>query len=139
MASITRRLLLGSAGLAALGGAAYGASRFACSFVPRNHPDFFSLLDLAPDDEAGRRVGRLALAAADGPSPDLSRLAASLAERPLTRAALGESCPTTRANLVKDQCALDFAQGRIVVVDGWLLSQTEAELCAAKALCRGAS
>jgi hypothetical protein len=139
MARITRRLLLGSAGLAALGGAAYGVSRIACSFVPRNHPDFFSLLDLAPDDEAARRIGRLALAAADGPPGDLVGLAEALAGRSLTRAALAESCPTTRAGLVKDQCALDFAEGRVVVLDGWLLSRTEAELCAAKTLCGGAA
>jgi hypothetical protein len=133
MAAVTRRLLLGSVGLAILGGAAYGASRVACRFVPRNHPDFFSLLELAPDGEASRRVGEALLSQSDT-SLDLPRLASALARRPFTRAAMAETCPTTRAALVKDQCALDFTEGRIVSVDGWLLSETEAALCAGRLL-----
>jgi hypothetical protein len=134
MAAVTRRLLLGSVGLAIFGGAAYGASRLGCRFVPRNHPDFFSLLELAPDGDAPRRVGEALLAQSDM-SLDLPRLASTLAGRPLTRAAMAETCPTSRAALVKDQCSLDFAEGRIVMVDGWLLSETEAELCAGRLLC----
>lgn len=133
MGKITRRLMLGTAGAAVLGGVAYGGSRVACRFVPRNHPDFFSLLEIAPDDVAGREVGRLALAAAGAPG-DLAGLHAALETRPLIRAALGESCPTTRRTLVQDQCALDFAEGRTVEIDGWVLSETEARLCAGRAL-----
>lgn len=132
MGKITRRLLLGTAGAAVLGGVAYGGSRIACRFVPRNHPDFFSLLDVAPDDAAAREVGRLAMAG--GAPGDLAGLEAALTKRPLVVAALGESCPTTRRTLLQDQCALDFAEGRIVEIDGWLLSETEARLCAGRTL-----
>lgn len=137
MGKITRRLLLGTAGFAALGGVAYGGSLAACRFVPRNHPDFFSLLDVAPDGEAASYVGRLALASFQAPM-DLHDLQRSLTGRPLIRDAMTAGCATTRADLVRDQCALDFAEGRVVTVDGWLLSETEAEICAAKLLCRDA-
>jgi len=133
MGNFTRRALLGSVGVVALGGLAYGGSRVACRFVPRNHPDFFSLLDMVPDEPAVRRLGRSALAA-DGLARDLPSLAAALTDRPLIRQAIAEDCPTTRKTLVQDQCALDFADDRTVVVDGWVLSETEASLCAARIL-----
>lgn len=133
MGNITRRLLLGSVGVAALGGVAYGGSRVACRFVPRNHPDFFSLIDLVPDEPIARRIGGLALGARSGPA-DLASLASSLRERPLIRKALATDCPTTRRGLVQDACASDFSEGRTTIVDGWLLSETEASLCAARTL-----
>lgn len=135
MARLTRRLLLGSAGIAVVGGAVYGSSRYACAFVPRNHPDFFSLLDMAPEGDAAQRIGRLALASDALPS-SLPEIVGALGDRALTRAALSETCPTTRTELVREQCALDFNEGRIVVLDGWLLSETEANICAGRLLCR---
>jgi hypothetical protein len=138
MAEITRRLLLGTAGVVALGALAYGGGRVACRFVPRNHPDFFSLLDIAPDDAAGRAIGRAALAAPGLPS-DLAGLQRALTARPLIREALATDCPTTRRTLVQDQCAADFAAGRYVTLDGWVLSETEASLCAARSLASGAA
>lgn len=133
MGKITRRLLLGTAGAAVLGGVAYGGSRIACRFVPRNHPDFFSLLDIVPDDVAARRIGRLAIDA-DGVGARVEAIAATLAEKPLIREALATDCPTSRKALVQDACAADFADSRTVVVNGWVLSETEANLCAAKAI-----
>jgi hypothetical protein len=133
MGKLSRRALLGSAAVAAIGAATYGGSRFACSFVPRNHPDFFSLLDVVPQDGAARRIGRAALAVVRLPQ-DLPAIEASLADRPLIRTALATDCPTTRRSLVQDQCGLDFAEGRTVVVDGWVLSETEAALCAGRVL-----
>jgi hypothetical protein len=133
MGHITRRLLLASAGTVALGSIAYGGSRFACQFVPRNHPDFFSLLDMVPDGPATRRVGRAALALGRLPG-DMEGIAVRLGTQPFFRAALASDCPTTRRQLVQDQCAQDFAAGRTVTVDGWVLSETEAGLCAARAL-----
>ncbi|GLK67458.1 hypothetical protein [Hansschlegelia plantiphila] len=133
MGTLTRRALLGSVGAVALGGLAYGGSRIGCTFVPRNHPDFFSLLDVVPDDAVARRIGRNALTLASI-SDNLPALSASLTEQPLIRQAIEESCPTARMNLVQDQCALDFAEMKTVVVDGWVLSETEASLCAARVL-----
>lgn len=133
MGKLTRRALLGSAAAVALGGVAYGGSRLACLAVKRNHPDFFSLIDVAPDGALARRLGAVALAERSVPA-DLKALAASLEDRPLIREALATGCPTTRKGLVQDACAADFAEGRSVVVDGWVLSETEANLCAAKLL-----
>lgn len=133
MGTITRRLLLSSVGAVALGGLTYGGSRVACRFVPRNHPDFFSLIDGVPDTAITRRIGALALGAGSVPG-DLRSLASTLSERPLVREALGADCPTIRKGLVQDACAADFADRRTVLIDGWVLSETEAALCAAKAL-----
>lgn len=130
MGRLTRRALLASA---AAGVLAYGGSRLACRYVPRHHPDFFALLDLAPDGDAARELGRLALAQTRVPG-SLAWLDAAMRERPLLRAALAESCPTSRARLVQDQCAIDFAQGRTIRLDGWVLSETEAAICAGRVL-----
>lgn len=132
---ITRRLALGALAVVGLGAAAYGSSLAACGLVKRNRPDFFALLDAVPDDDASRRVGRAMLASGQA-SRELSRLAASLGERPLIRAALDSGCPDTRRALVQAQCRADFVEGRMVAVDGWVLSRTEAELCAAAGIAR---
>lgn len=134
---ITRRLALGILGLAGLGAVAYGSSLAACRFVARNRPDFFALLDAVPDHASGRRVGQAMLASGHAPR-DLARIAARLEERPLIRTALATGCPATRRGLVRAQCRADFAEGRMVAVDGWLLSRTEAELCAAAEVVRTA-
>jgi len=133
MGTFTRRALLSSAGVAALGAVAYGGSRFGCAFVPRNHPDFFSLLDMAPDAPIARRIGQQALGLASLPN-DLEGFASALGDRALIREAMAEDCPTARQTLVQDQCALDFTNERTVIVDGWVLSETEASLCAARVL-----
>ncbi|WP_020185468.1 hypothetical protein [Methylopila sp. 73B] len=133
MGKLTRRALLGTAAVGAFGLVAYGGGRVACSFVPRNHPDFFSLLDIPPDGAAARRIGEGALAEASLPS-DFDGLATAMKLRPLIAEAVATDCPTTRRQLVQDQCAADFAEGRCVVIDGWVLSETEASLCAAKLL-----
>lgn len=133
MGSFTRRALLGSAGVVALGGIAYGGSRLGCTFVPRNHPDFFSLIDVVPDSPVTQRIGRSALNVASMES-DLPGLARALSDRPLILQAIAQDCPNTRRTLVQDQCAADFACDRTVIVDGWVLSETEATLCAARVL-----
>lgn len=127
---ITRRLALGVAGLAGLGVLAYGGSLVACRFVPRNRPDFFALIANVPKDAASRRVGAAMVGSGHAPA-DVDAIARLVSERPLIRTALQTDCPTTRRQLVRDQCSADFAEGRMVSVDGWLLSETEAHLCAA--------
>ncbi len=136
MGRITRRLALGIAGVAGFGVVAYGGTLVACRFVPRKHPSFFALLDAVPDDETARRVGKAMVASGHAPS-DLRDLATLLSERPHIRAALVTDCPATRKRLVQTQCRADFAEGRMVSVEGWLLSQTEADLCAAAWLAGG--
>ncbi|WP_436642828.1 hypothetical protein [Microbaculum sp. FT89] len=136
MGKITRRLAIGLTGIVGIGAVAYGGSLFACRFVPRKHPDFFALLNAVPDNAAARRIGRAIVAAGHAPA-DFDRLAALISQRPLIRTALSTDCPTTRKRLVQDQCSADFADGRMVSVDGWILSETEANLCAAAWLAEG--
>lgn len=136
MGKVTRRLAIGLGGTVALGAAVYGSSLAACRFVPRKHPDFFALLDAVPNDPAARRVGMAIVGSGRVPA-DLDRLAALVCERPLIRTALATGCPTTRIRLVQDQCSKEFAEGRMVSVEGWVLSETEAELCAAAWLAEG--
>ena len=136
MGKITRRVALGIAGLFGVGVVAYSGTLVACRFVPRKHPSFFALLDTVPGDETARRVGRAMVASGHAPS-DLKELAAAISERPHIRTALKTECPATRKRLVQDQCRADFSEGRMVSVEGWLLSQTEASLCAAAWLADG--
>jgi hypothetical protein len=136
MGKITRRLAIGLAGLTGAGVLAYGGSLVACRFVPRKHPDFFVLLDTVPGDETARRIGKAIVASGHAPA-DLDRLQAIVLERPHVRTALATDCPVTRKRLVQDQCSADFAEGRMVSVEGWVLSETEANLCAAAWLAEG--
>ncbi|WP_020178892.1 hypothetical protein [Methylopila sp. M107] len=133
MEELTRRFMFKAAAAAAVGFVVVGANRLACRFVPRNHPDFFSLLDLAPADEASLRIGRLELARAGAPT-DASGLWSALRAKPLIAQAATTSCARTRAELVQMQCASDFAEARVVELDGWLLSETEAAICAGRVL-----
>jgi len=136
MGKITRRVALGIAGLAGLGIVVYGGALVACRFVPRKRPDFFALLDAVPDIPAARRIGRAVVLSGHAPS-DLKDLADRIAGREHIRTALSTGCPTTRKRLVQAQCGADFSEGRMVSVDGWLLSETEADFCAAAWLARG--
>lgn len=133
MANVTRRAALGVLGLAGLGGLAYGTSLLGCRFVPRTRTEFFALLDVVPDDTVTREIGAMALGGGRIPAT-ADMLEAELEERPLIRQALATACPKTRQRLVQDQCSTDFAAGSTVTVDGWVLSRTEAMLCAAKRL-----
>lgn len=133
MGKFTRRAALGLLGLTGIGAAGYGASLTACRFVPRNKADFFALIDVVPDDAAARRIGTVALRQAAVPA-DLAALGERLLERPLLRQAMASDCPVSRRALVQEQCGADFGEGRTVMVDGWLLSETEVGLCAARRL-----
>ena len=122
--------MLGFGGAAGALALVYGGSLAACRFVPRKRPKFFALLDTVPDSDTARRIGKVMVASGHAPG-DFDRVAALVSERPLIATALQTTCPTTRRHLVQDQCATDFAEGRMVSVEGWVLSETEARLCAA--------
>ncbi|MEJ8571189.1 hypothetical protein [Microbaculum marinum] len=130
MGNITRRIVLGLAGIAGVGALAFGGSLAACRLVPRNSPGFFAYLSEIARDQAARRIGR-AMVGSGHVSGDLEAIAARITQRPLIREAFATGCPRTRRRLVQDQCAADFRDGRMVSVEGWVLSETEAELCAA--------
>lgn len=83
--------------------------------------------------ESARLIGQryLALAPAEA---DAALLAARIAVTPQYYLRLASAAePTLRALILAQQQA-DFAEGRTVTVDGWILSLTEARLCALAAL-----
>ena len=103
-----------------------------CRNVSRNTPDFFASLGdesvFGAAKAVGRQVKRL--------HPDFgteTMLARFYEERPLLLEAAEETCLDTRKAMLQHQCGEDFAHGRCLVVDGWVISETEAQLCAAVA------
>ena len=110
------------AGAAALSGAACGADGDA-EYGARAlaQPDLLAVL--GPD--AVRRIGRRYREIVPAEHDVATLRAAVLAARPwIVRLGFGARTPV--ATLVGD----DFAAGRVVVVDGWVLSATEARQCA---------
>jgi hypothetical protein len=82
--------------------------------------------------ESARRLGRAYLA--DRPEEvDPARLLRELAH--LQREGGGATGrPDDLRQAVAAACTADFAQGRVVRVDGWILARTEARACALVAL-----
>ena len=84
-------------------------------------PELLAVLGDGPVRAIGARYRALTTA-----ERDVEALrAAILRSRPMTARLFGTSTPDV-ADLVRD----DFAHGRTVVVDGWILSVTEARQCA---------
>ena len=128
MSRFTRRALIGLGAVFVASGAAYGAGLLWCRTVPRANELFIAGVDendtraLATVGERVRRsVPRLA---------EESGIRTVLAARPRMAQVLASDCPLTRRALIEAQCADDFHAGDTVTVDGWLLSTTEAALCA---------
>jgi hypothetical protein len=132
MSKFTRRAFL----FAAPGVVSVVAAREAllvyCRRISRNTPNFFAGLHEDNALAAARVVGRKVKAQ----HPDFGTervLAQFYGERPLLVAAHEQSCPDTRHAMVQRQCCQDFAAGNMLIVDGWVISETEAQLCAAMA------
>ncbi|KKB07049.1 hypothetical protein VE25_19560 [Devosia geojensis] len=103
-----------------------------CRNVSRNTPDFFASLGDESVFGAARAVGRQVKRL----HPDFgteTMLARFYGERPLLLEAAEETCLDTRKAMLQSQCGEDFSNGRCLVVDGWVISETEAQLCAAVA------
>jgi hypothetical protein len=123
---MTRRAFLAAAALAAAGG----------GLVYRSRPgDFESKLDqtaeaarLFDELEAAQRIGRVYLD--DHPEEaDLATLVRLLEKESGWRTAW--EGPSERiAELARWATRHDYDKGRIVAVEGWILSRTEARLCA---------
>jgi hypothetical protein len=129
MSRVTRRGFLVLAGAAAAGGVA-------------------KLLTDGDDDERARELARAVAAALSDPRSArrvgavYRRTATSEADAPaLARALRGShrawgrvSGPGAVRRLARVESRRDYAAGRVVVVDGWHLSRTEARLCALASL-----
>lgn len=131
MSKMTRRALIGVGGVLAAGAAIYGTGLIGCRFVSRNVPDFFaelhSLDGVAPD--VLRTVGVAVIAAhPEYSAPDYAH--AKLAGKIHTAAAMRTNCPVERLAQFQTQCRQDFEDDRFLIVDGWMISETEAALCA---------
>jgi hypothetical protein len=82
---------------------------------------------------SARRIGAAYLAELNSP-PTMATLVRGLAP------GLRSSCEIDRAEVrraLRERIQADFARGRLVQVDGWFLSETEARLCALATYCSG--
>ena len=121
---------LAAAGAAALAGAG-GSALAACA---REDPLERALRGFFADREAARKVGEevLALEPDAGTPPILVERLARGREAELRE--LAGSDPEGLTELLREQHRADFSEDRVVVVRGWVLSQTEAWLLALSAL-----
>lgn len=123
---ITRRSLLALSGvLIAVPVAGYAGARLACRSVPRNVPAFFAGIDHNQLRSFGAAVVAHTPAYAD--VAHVERLAA---DKPMLAQAGATTCEQTRADLVAQQCAQDFADGDYEIVDAVMVSRTEMLICA---------
>jgi hypothetical protein len=121
---VTRRRFLALA-LAAVAGA-FGLRRVTSS---ADDSPTRRLADALGDRDAARAVGERYLAERPGEA-DEARLVRLLAP-------LGDASALSADELarrVRDAVHEDFVRGRVVTVDGWYLSRTEARLCALSTL-----
>jgi hypothetical protein len=121
--------------LAAIGavGALVPGLRWAQGFCVRPDPAVERLVGLFKHPDSARAIGAayLALHPEEENADTLVRLISYAPEDPI---AIPEaSAPALRAWLRRRQ-AHDFANGRVVKLDGWLLAATDVRLCALTAL-----
>lgn len=92
-----------------------------------------ALLELVADQAAASYLGRRYLALGTGPPPGRAELSGSIV-------AVGErdrwigAALDERRRLLANRVAGDFRAGRVVDLDGWILAEAEARLCALAAL-----
>jgi hypothetical protein len=134
---IERRTFLRQAGAAtALGLAAPTLLAFLAG-CGRESALALSLSGFFADRESARAVGREYLERAPG-ERDADRVLEQLAGPHLREwEALAASGSDRLAQMLRRQHRDDFAQERVVAIRGWVLSETEARLCALVALAAG--
>ena len=91
------------------------------------------------DPASAARVGRAVLAAVPAEATAEALVSALAGDRRAELAALAASDPAALRTLLREQHRRDFEDGRTVAIDGWVLSRTEARLCAVAALAGRAS
>ncbi|MFL5562651.1 MAG: hypothetical protein ACJ79K_14360 [Gemmatimonadaceae bacterium] len=134
-----RRVGSATAGAATVGVASAGAATFGFAVAGCGageaydagalaRPDVLAALGAGPVRAIGARYR--AMNHAEGDAASLRR--AISASRPFASRFLGAASPPL-AELVR----ADFAEGRTIVVDGWVLSATEARQCALFSLAAG--
>lgn len=126
-----RRRFLASAGRAALGLAA-GSVVLPAAGCARGEALLDALLGFYPDRDAAAAVGARFLERfpKEDDAPELVRRLARSRERQGEWEALAVAAPASLHAALRGSHRSDFAEGRIVLLRGWILSQTEARLCA---------
>jgi hypothetical protein len=83
------------------------------------------LAQLFTDPRSAEIIGAAYLKAADAAEAAPERLIRAISDGEAAFATLPEIAKAIRARIRRD-----FAEGAVVIVDGWMLSRTEARLCA---------
>jgi hypothetical protein len=121
----------------ALGGAACAgwAGRARAWLAPAaRHQQGVALLAAFSRPESAAAVGRAYLSGHPADADEI-RLAADLADALRSRGCDPLTAPPARLRAaIADQIRADFASGQVVSVEGWVLSRSEARLCALAAL-----
>jgi hypothetical protein len=130
-----RAFLAGSGAVVAALAAPALATLFGCGRRPTLAQ---ALVGFYRDPESAARVGQAVLAAVPSEATAEAVVAALAGDRRAELEALAASDPAALRALLQEQHRRDFEDGRTVAIDGWVLSRTEARLCAVAALARRA-
>lgn len=121
----------------ALAGAGLAASAFAAVTLPAigsgHDPDLITtkLMQLFANRYSAEAIGRAYLLGLGTPRPALTVLQAELMRAlQLDPAGLHQQRATMLETRLRERIRQDFAEGRVVTVDGWILSRIEAQACA---------
>ena len=129
--SLTRRDIIARAG-AGLAASALGA--VALPAVRSGHdPDLITtkLVQLFANRSSAEAIGRAYLRGLDAPRPDLAVLQAELMRAlQLDPADLHPQRATMLETRLRERIRQNFAEGSVVMVDGWILSRIEVQACA---------
>jgi hypothetical protein len=102
-----------------------GIAASAPAMLPRSRGSLHDIAALFRHPESARRIGERLLARDAAPLDQAASLRVKLT------AVDGRAA---RRSALRQQAAQDYARGNVVLVDGWVLSRTEAQLCALVAL-----
>jgi hypothetical protein len=109
----------------ALGIVALGVVASTPALLPRWRGSLHDMAALFRHPESARRIGEHLLARGTAPLDQAAPLRLDLAAMDGREA---------RRSALRQQAIQDYAAGNIVLVDGWVMSRTEAQLCALVAL-----
>ena len=128
----TRRAFFVAAGGAAAMGLGLLSTRAVCGGLTKPKKLADQLLEILPHEQA-KVLGRRLVPQHAGWT-DKDRLMAELLGDILPNSLADNDAPGDLAELLKQRCREDFTVCRVVTMDGWVLSRTEAQLCALHAL-----
>lgn len=128
MTGVSRRAFLAAAALAAAGGGAAAYRLLSEDGFDREFEQTADVARLFDELEPARRIGRAYLGAHPAEADEETLVRLLEASPGWGRA--WDASPAQLGELARSALARDFDRGRTVEVDGWILSRTEARLCA---------